>query len=71
MSAEWTGEPPDPSLGPPQPRYGNPLKDGAEILMGTIAALRQTQVKLEVHGRVLVLRDGDEVYAVGLVDNAD
>jgi len=69
MGAEWTGMPPDPSLGPPQPRHGDTLKDYADVLMNTIAEVKGTQVKLELHGKVLILREADKVYAIGLVDN--
>lgn len=72
MVAEWTGQPPDPSLGPPQPRHGDTLKDYAESLMGTISAVKETQVRLEIHGAVLILRElgrPGKVYAIGVVDN--
>jgi hypothetical protein len=69
MPAAWTNKPPDPSLGPPQPRHGNTLKEYAEALMNTIAEVKGTQVKLELHGKVLVLREGNKVYAIGVVDN--
>lgn len=72
MAAEWTGQPPDPSLGPPQPRRGDTLRDYAETLMSTLAEIKETQVQLELHGKVLVLaeRNSHKVYAIGKIDYA-
>lgn len=70
MAAEWTGQVPDPSLGPPQPG-GQTLKHYADALMETVSMVKATQVRLEVHGRVLVLRDtrrDGRVYAIGMID---
>jgi hypothetical protein len=73
MPAEWTGKPPDPSLGPPQPRHVSTLKDYAEAIMLTLAAAKETQVRLELHGKVLILSElgSHQVYAIGTIDNAD
>lgn len=70
MVAEWTGRVPDPSLGPPQPE-GRTLKAYADILMETLAEVKRTQVRLEVHGKVIVLRENSragKVYAIGVID---
>lgn len=73
MAADWTGQVPDPSLGPPQPTHGRTLKEYADVLMDTLVEVKRTQVKLELHGKVLVLREKstDRVYAIGVIDNAD
>ncbi|HEY6020365.1 MAG TPA: hypothetical protein VIY48_10790 [Candidatus Paceibacterota bacterium] len=47
------------------------LKDLADAINATIRLAKQTQARLEVHGSVLVLRQGVEVYALGVIDNGE
>lgn len=67
MAEEWTGGPLDPSM---WVRYDTPgsLKEYAETLMQTLRTVKQTQCRLELHGKVLILRNGEEFYAIGMID---
>lgn len=47
------------------------LKDLADAINATIRLAKQTQARLEVHGSVLVLRQGNEIYALGSIDNGE
>lgn len=47
------------------------LKNLADAVNATIRLAKQTQARLEIHGSVLVLREGAEVYALGVIDNGE
>lgn len=47
------------------------LKDLAEAINATIRLAKLTQARLEVHGSILILRDGVEIYALGAIDNGE
>lgn len=47
------------------------LKDLSDAVNATIRLAKETGARLEIHGSILVLREGKEVYAIGTIDNGE
>lgn len=47
------------------------LKDMADAINAAIRMAKNTQARLEIHGTVLILRQGNEVHAIGAIDNGE
>lgn len=47
------------------------LKDTADAINAAIKVAKDSGARLEMHGSILVLREGTEVYALGATDNGE